>query len=106
MTSEHLTAILVERVMGWSVAPDRFLMGNRRWIPRWRFRPEQNLSDAFQLLDAARPAHYAMGSDVPGEFWARVGIGNAMGEARHSSRAQAISLAVAAALGIDIGANG
>jgi hypothetical protein len=36
MTSEQLTAVLAGRVMGWGVGPDRFLMGNRGWMPSWR----------------------------------------------------------------------
>ena len=51
MTSEHLTAILAERVMGWTVGPDRFMMGNRGWMPRWRFQPAEKLDDAFRLLE-------------------------------------------------------
>jgi hypothetical protein len=27
MTSEQLTALLADRVMGWSVGPDRFIRG-------------------------------------------------------------------------------
>ena len=29
MTAEALTAELAQKVMGWNVAPDRFLLGNR-----------------------------------------------------------------------------
>jgi hypothetical protein len=32
MTSEHLTAILAERVMGWTIGPDRFMTANRGGI--------------------------------------------------------------------------
>src|SRR5436853_200927 len=51
MTSECLTAIVAERVMGWTVAPDRFMTGKRRWMPRWRFQPLAKLDDAFGLLE-------------------------------------------------------
>jgi len=53
MTSDVVTARLAERVMGWSVAPDRYLIGNRSWIPRWRFQPLERLEDAFRLLEKA-----------------------------------------------------
>jgi len=39
MTDQRLIDGLAVGVMGWTVAPDRFLMGRRRWIPRWRFQP-------------------------------------------------------------------
>jgi hypothetical protein len=55
MTGERLTAILAQRVMGWRVAPDRFLMGNRRWSPRWRFQPTERVKDAYRLLERAAP---------------------------------------------------
>ncbi|MCX6621979.1 MAG: hypothetical protein NTY38_13085 [Acidobacteria bacterium] len=100
MTSENLTAILAERVMGWTPGPGRFLMGNRRWTPRWRFRPTENLDDAFNLLEKAAPKDYAMGDDGKG-FWVRVRIGKSVGEARDASKARAISHAVARAIGLE-----
>ena len=101
MTSEHLTAILAERVMGWTIGPDRFMMGNRGWMPRWRFQPAENLDDAFKLLEKAAPQDYAMGDDGKG-FWVRVRIGKAIGEARDASKPRAITFAVARAVGIEV----
>ena len=106
MSKDRLTALLAERVMGWSAAPDRFLVGNRRWISRWRFQPEQNLRDAFRLLEEAKPEHYSMGSEKGGVFWVRVEIAGVVGEARHASKPRAVTFAVARALGIDVGVNG
>jgi|SRR5579863_7809002 len=105
MTSEQLTVTLAHRVMRWGAGPDRFLLGGRRWLPRWRFRPDQCLTDAFRLLEEANPEQYAMGSEKRGEFWVRVGIAGNVGEARNTSKPKAITLAVARALGIDVGAN-
>ena len=51
MTSEHLTAVLAERVMGSTVRRDRFMIGSRGWMPRWRFQPLERIEDAFALLD-------------------------------------------------------
>jgi len=83
MTGERLTAILAEKVMGWSVGPDRFLMGNRRWQPRWRFQPTENLDDAFRVLEKAAPQEYAMGDHGKG-FYVRVRVGKRHGRgARH-----------------------
>ena len=33
---------------------NRFLLGGRTWIPRWRFQPCENLADARQLWDTAK----------------------------------------------------
>jgi hypothetical protein len=78
------------------------MIGGRRWMPRWRFRPNQNLSDAFRLLEEAKPQRYAMGSEKNGDFWVRVEIAGRIGRSRHASKPQAITLAVALAVGIDI----
>jgi hypothetical protein len=101
MTSEQITAILAERVMGWGVAPDRFLMGSRRWMPRWRFQPAAKLLDAFQLLEKAAPQEYCMRGDNKGSFWVRVRIGEAVGEASGVCKALVITCAVARALGVE-----
>jgi hypothetical protein len=102
MTPERLTTLLAERVLGWSVGPDRFLTGKRGWLPRWRFRPTENLSDAFRLLEAATPDGYTMGSGENGVFWARVVILGVVGEARQASQARAITFAIARALGLEV----
>jgi len=102
MTSEHLTAMLAERVMGWSEAPDRFLTGKRGWIPRWKFRPTERLTDAFRLLEAAKPRQYTMQCGEDGLFTVRVQIGNVNGEARDLSKPRAISYAIARATGIEV----
>ena len=100
MTAEALTAELAQKVMGWNVAPDRFLIGNRSWIPRWRFQPLERLEDAFRLLDKAEPEHYSMGLDSSGCFCAEVRIGGRLGKARDNSKPRAITLAVARAMGL------
>src|ERR1039458_3711266 len=60
MTGDHLAAVLAERVMHWRVTPDRFLTGNRGWLPRWRFQPTKNPKDAFRLLEAVAPQEYSV----------------------------------------------
>jgi len=102
MTSEHLTAILAERVMGWSVGPDRFMMGNRRWSPRWRFQPTGRVEDAYRLLERAAPQDFSMDRDQDGRFRVKVRIAGVTGEARESSQACAIAFAVARALGLEV----
>jgi hypothetical protein len=102
MTVQTLTRLLAERVMKWTAAPDRFMLGRRRWIPRWRFQPCSNLADAFHLLKATDPGAYGMGADKSGSFWAKVQIGGTVGEGRGRSMPMAITLAVARASGIAV----
>ena len=102
MTVQALTGLLAERVMKWTSAPNRFMVGRRRWVPRWRFQPCENLSHAFQLLDAAEAKTYSMGADEAGRFWAKVQIGQVVGEGRGQSMPLAITCAVARASGIPL----
>jgi hypothetical protein len=104
MNDEMLTGELASHVMGWRVAPDRFLIGKRRWIPRWRFQPAKRLEDAFRLLEHTAPQEFTMGATEGGGFWAKVRIDGTTGEASESSKPRAITFAVARAHGIDVGA--
>ena len=88
-------------MLNWRATPDRFLTGQRAWLPRWRFQPTENLDDAFRLLEESVPRDYSMGDD--GSGFVRVRIGKAIGEAREKSKARAISFAIARAIGIDVG---
>ena len=101
MTHDQLTAILAERVMGWSVGPDRFMMGNREWMPRWRFQPADKLDDAFRLLQEAAPQAYSISGDDKGGFHVQVRINGAVGEAQETSIPGAVTYAVARAVGIE-----
>jgi len=103
MTDEHLTALLAEKVMGWTVGPDRFMMGGRRWLPHWRFQPAKRLEDTFRLLKCLAPQDYAMGAAASGGFWASVCVAGVTGDARESSQARALTLAIARAIGIVAG---
>jgi hypothetical protein len=104
VSDELLTDELARRIMAWEVAPDRFLMGGRHWIPRWRFRPTERLDDAFRLLGTASPRQYTMGWDEKGTFWVNVQIGDSAGDARDESKPRAITYAVARAIGIQVSA--
>jgi hypothetical protein len=101
MTTQELTALLAQRVMRWTVAPGRYLMENRRWKPAWRFQPTKKLEDAFRLLDAADPEEYSINARRGGAFTARVRIGGVAGEASDTSKARAITHAVARAVGLE-----
>ena len=102
MTSKQLTVLLVERVMGWGVGADRFLMGSRGWMPHWRFRPAERIEDAFRLLEEASPQEYSISGDDKGNIHVRVQIGAAVGEARGTSKSLVITYAVARAVGIEV----
>lgn len=99
MTRENLTSLLAERLMHWSVSPNRFLLGNRQWIPRWRFQPLSSLEDAFQLLDKSASAFTL--SSATGMFTAEVRVGQQVGTATGKNKAATITLAIARANGLD-----
>jgi hypothetical protein len=101
MTTPELTALLAKRVMRWTVAPNRFLMKNRRWTPAWRFQPAKKLEHAFRLLDAADADEYSINFRRGGAWTVRVQICGVAGEATDISKARAIAHAVARAVGLD-----
>ena len=101
MTSENLAALLAERVMGWTVGPDRFLMGKRGWMPRWRFQPVEKLDDAFRLLEQAAPQEFSICGDDRGQHQVRVRVGPCTG-ASTGPMALAITTAVARAVGLNV----
>jgi len=101
MSNDQLTAVLAQRVMGWTVGPERFSMGNREWMPRWRFQPIDKLDDAFRLLQEAAPQAYRISGDDKGSIHVQVRINGAVGEARETSIPGAVTYAVARAVGIE-----
>jgi len=101
-TPQNLTALLAQRVMGWTVGPNRFLTGNRTWIRRSRFQPTEDMRDAYKLLLAANATEYTLGGDKGKPFWAEVQIGAAQGKAVARSLPIAICIATARALGIAV----
>jgi hypothetical protein len=100
--TEDLTSVLARRVMRWDVAPDRFLTGKRKWMPRWRFQPGENLEDAFRLLEAAEAEEYTLTCEGPGPFCVQVRIKGRTGKAKDRSKPRAITLAVCRALQIQV----
>ena len=101
MTTDRLTAIMAERVMGWTVGPDRFLVAGRRWLPRWRFQPVKKVADAFRLLESASPPAFSMNENDSGVS-VRIQIDKKTGEAYGSSKAEAITVAIARAVGVPV----
>ena len=103
LTTEDLAGILAARVMKWGVAPDRFLLEGRRWLPRWRFQPAERIEDAFRLLEALDPEEYDMARRGANHFCVRIRLENGGNvEASDKSKARAITYAVARAIGVDV----
>jgi hypothetical protein len=102
VSNDQLTAVLAERVMGWTVGPERFSMGNREWMPRWRFQPTEKLEDAFRLLEEAGPREYSICGDDKGSIHVRVRIDGTAGEARGTSKPLTLTYAIARAVGIEV----
>jgi hypothetical protein len=89
--------------MRWRAAPDRFLLGARRWITRNQFDPCRKLEDAFRLLETAKPEEFSMSARKGFEFEVRVLFpGGRVGEAQDTSKPRAITHAVARGLGIEV----
>ena len=101
-TTKQLTDMLAERVMGWRLAPGRYIKSGRGWVPRWRFRPTEKLEDAFRLFEPAAPQKYSLSGDDKGNIHVLVRIAGAQGKARGTSTPLAITYAIARALGIEV----
>lgn len=101
MTNDQLTAVLAERIMGWTVGPDRFLFGHRQWISRSRFQPLGRIQDAFRLLGASA-SDFVLSKTAGGMFTATIRIGERTCTASGQSGAATIAVAVARAIGIDV----
>jgi hypothetical protein len=53
--------------MGWSGGLDRFMMGDRRRMPRWKFQPATQMANAFHLLEQV--AHIRMRAACRRGWW-------------------------------------
>jgi hypothetical protein len=101
VTDNLLIDRLAQQVLHWRVGPDRFLTGNRSWIPRWKFNPLERLEDAFRLLDHSKSARYVI-SQTGGKFQAEVEHDGKIGRAADDSKPRAITLALARSLGLEV----
>jgi hypothetical protein len=102
MNDDLLTDELAARVMGWRLAPGRYIKPGRSWTPRWKFAPLSNLAEAFRLLEAAHPQEYMIAGIGSGEFCVRVRLAGGRGEARSKSKPRAVTYAIARAVGIEL----
>jgi hypothetical protein len=101
LTDARLTDELARRVMGWRVAPGRFIKSGRGWIPRWRFDPLSRFDDAFLLLHHAA-ASYRLVKAQRGLFTAVVQVSGRTGTASGAPKARTITVAIARSLGIEV----
>jgi hypothetical protein len=95
-----MTDKLVARVFGWRPAPDRYLTGERTWIPRSRFRPFNDIRGALRLAEKLT-RQYSLTADSTG-FTAEIRYQERVGRATEKQKARAITLAVARVLDIDL----
>ena len=102
MTNDQLTAVLAERILGWRVGPERFILGSRQWITRSHFQPFDRVQDAFRLLRKASIA-FSLTKTPDGAFCATVRVGNRTGTASGRAEADTITLAIARAVGLETG---
>ena len=100
MTDQSLADELAARVLGWRAAPDRYIRSGRSWIPRWRFRPCQDIKDAFTLLERAADSFSLKGDSKI--FTAEVCVRGRLGKATGEPRARTITTAIARALGLEV----
>jgi hypothetical protein len=100
VTATQLEARLAERLLGWRTAPDRFLVGQRRWIPRWRFQPLRRMEQALELLQKAG-ARFTVTNADDGTAIAEVTVAGNVETASATSVSAAITLALSRAMGID-----
>ena len=101
MTDNVLIDLLARQVLRWGVAPDRFLTGNRSWIPKWKFNPLERLEDAFRLLDHDESVHYSI-SRSGSAFEVEVEHDGKVGRATGDSKPRAVTLALARSLGLGV----
>ena len=101
MTREALTDELAERVMGWRAVPYRFIKSQRSWLPKWRFAPTHDIGHAFQLLTASTPTFYKIEAQNDGRVMVEV-EGSQIGRATAKSLANAITIAIARSIGIQV----
>jgi hypothetical protein len=100
-TDERVVDELVCRVLGWRLAPGRYIKSGRRWIPQWRFQPLTNIDDAFQLLNAGAGS-LVLKTTKDGSYAAQVKLGQRTGRATAPSVASSITVAIARAIGLDV----
>ena len=100
MIDRLLVDELARLVLGWRLAPDRYLKPQRGWVPRFKFRPLTDIRDAFRLLDQLTD-DYSL-TAVPGRgFTVEVRSKGRIGRASGEIAARTIMFALAQFFGLD-----
>jgi len=99
MTDRVLVDLLASLVYGWRPGPDRFSSSDRSWRVRSRFSPLTDIKCAFDLLDAVG-ARFTIVRRTGTDFSVEVWIGDRRGHAQYAELPRAVSVAIAAALGL------
>jgi len=97
---DRLADKLAVRVLGWRLAPGRYIKSDRGWTPRWRFQPFTETASAFELLDQAADGYTI--TCKGGSFRVSVYADQCLGEASGDCLARAITLAVAQTIGLEV----
>jgi len=105
ISDERLTTELAVRAMRWRLAPGRYLKPDRGWTSRSGFRPLVDLKDAFQALESVTK-DYSMDSRPDGIYTVHLRYEGRRAQGAGKSKARAICLALAGALGIDLEVDG
>jgi hypothetical protein len=105
MSEERLTTELAVRAMHWRLAPGRYLKPDRGWTSRSGFRPLVNLKDAFQALESVT-TDYSLDSKPGGIYTVQLRFEGRLAQGAGESKARAICLALADALGIAVEVDG
>jgi hypothetical protein len=100
MSDERLTSVLAVRAMHWRLAPGRYLKPDRGWTSRSGFCPLVDLKDAFQALESVTK-DYSLDSRPSGIYTVRLRFEGRLAQGAGATKARAICLALADALGID-----
>jgi hypothetical protein len=100
MNDERLTSTLACRVLGWRLAPGRFIKTDRSWLPRYRLAPLTRLDDAFQTVDRVAIASKLVVLKV-GRVTAEVQVGGRVGKVSGNSKARTVTMALVSALGME-----
>jgi hypothetical protein len=101
MNDDRLTEKLVSIVLGWKLAPGRFIKPDRGWSPRHRFVPCKSLDDAFQLVERVATA-CKLTMVKGGQFSAEVQVGARVGKAFGESMARTVTMALVSALELEV----
>jgi hypothetical protein len=93
-----LTDELVRLVLGWRLAPNRYLKPDGGWTSRLQFQPFKNIHQALQLLEAVT-TNYTLESAPDNVFKVEARLSDRVANTSGKSKSRTITLAVAQLVG-------